>query len=121
VALESFAPIRIACPPALWPFTDYPMFSEPHRRGESLAWLEAKLETPGRARRSLGLYEVRMGSAGEDWGEAFEREERRLIAALQSVISSSPRSSGLVFERHRLVLTERGLASPDEGERRSTQ
>jgi hypothetical protein len=111
-SFTSLAPIRIACPPLLWPFTDYPMFSEPHRRGDSLAWIEAHLEVPARPRKSLGLYEVQVGAADEDWGVAFEREERRLITRLQSVLSSSPRSSRVAFERHRLVLSEHGLVLP---------
>ena len=117
-SLASLAPRRIACTPRLWPFTDYPMFSEPHRRGDSLAWIEAQLEIPGRPRHDLGLYEVRTGAADEDWDEAFEREERRLTEVLRPVISAWPRSSVLAFERHRFVLTEHGLVLPEEVGRR---
>ena len=109
-SLPALAPLRIACPPALWPFTDYPMFSEPHREGDSLAWIEARIETPEREPR-IGLYRVRTGGS-ETWEAAFEREERRLAGVLEPVVSSSPRPSRLVLERHRLVLGERGWVAP---------
>lgn len=110
-SLPSLAPLRIACPPLLWPFTDYPMFSEPHREGDSLAWIEARIEMPDRAPRILGLYRVRTAES-ETWEAAFEREERRLVGVLDAEVSSSPRSSRLTFQRNRLVLGERGLVAP---------
>jgi len=110
-SLPSLALLRIACPPRLWPFTDYPMFSEPHRKGESLAWIEARIEMPDRAPRILGLYRVRTAD-GESWEAAFEREERRLVGVFEAEVLSSPRSASLAFQRHRLVLSERGLVTP---------
>jgi hypothetical protein len=35
-ALGFLAPLRIACPPTLWPFTDYPMYSRAWAAGSSL-------------------------------------------------------------------------------------
>jgi hypothetical protein len=110
-SIPSLAPLRIACPPRLWPFTDYPMFSEPHRKGDSLAWIEARIEMPDRTPRILGLYRVRTAD-GESWESAFEREERRLVGVLEPEIASSPRSSRLALQRHRLVLSEGGLVLP---------
>jgi hypothetical protein len=123
-SIDWLAPLRVVCAPALWPFTDYPMFSEPHRRGDPLAWVEAVLDLPGRTRMSLGRFEVRlvrMEPGAEDWPTSFEREERRLRAQLQPVLASHPRSAVLAFERHRLVLTERGFVPPGAGEREGEQ
>lgn len=111
-SLPALAPLRIACPPLLWPFIDYPMFSEPHEPGDSLAWVEVKLEVPGRTPSSHGLYEVRRSRPDEPWESAFEREEDRLRAELGPHLVATRPSARLAFERHRRVLTERGLVPP---------
>ena len=35
-SLSFFSFLRISCPPALYPFLDYPMYSEPHREGDKI-------------------------------------------------------------------------------------
>ena len=112
-SFTALAPLRIASPTSLWPFTEYPMFSGPHRRGDSLAWVEARVVDPDRASVSLGRYEVWLEPGDASWERAFEREERRL----RSMFRPASGSAGVVFERRRLVLTSRGLVPPETDSR----
>ena len=111
-ALTALAPLRIACPPRLWPFTDYPMFSEPHRPGDTLAWIGVTFEYPGGIKSSRGEFEIRRTAPGETWESAFEREESQLRAELGAQLSRTSQTARVSFERHLLVLTERGLTRP---------
>ena len=90
------------------------MFSEPHRRGDSLAWIEATFVTPDRPPVHRGLYEVWKIAPGEPWEAAFVRAEARVAAELAPELRAARRSTRLAFERHRSVLTERGLVPPRE-------
>jgi hypothetical protein len=112
-ALTALAPLRIACPPRLWPFTDYPMFSEPHRRGDTLAWIGVTFEYPGGTKSSRGEFEIRRTAPEETWASAFDREESLLRAELGAQLSGASPTARVSFERHLLVLTERGLTRPD--------
>jgi hypothetical protein len=116
-SIAALQPLRVACAPCLWPFTDYPMFSEPHYPGESLAWIEARFEISGRTLGAPLLYEVKKTSPDEPWSLAFEREEMRVRSELQRELASH-RSADLVFERKHVVLTEGGFVPvrDDEGE-----
>ena len=111
--LSGLAPLRVACPPRLWPFTDYPMFSEPHRAGDTLAWIGVRFEYPSGFASPRGKFEVRRAAPEEPWASAFEREEARLRAELAPQLAGEDRSARIAFERILLVLTGRGLCRPD--------
>lgn len=115
-SIAALQPLRVACAPCLWPFTDYPMYSEPHYPGDTLAWIEARWELSGRILETPLLYEVKKTSPEEPWSLAFEREEMRVRSELERN-PATHRSAALVLERNRVVLTERGLipARDDDG------
>jgi hypothetical protein len=98
---------RIACPPRLWPFVDYPMFSSPHPRGDTLAWVDAHIVSANGVVTSSSAREVQLGSAQDTWEDAFARTEQRLRDELEPGLP--PRALHLSLERHRLVLDEQGL------------
>lgn len=113
-AIPSLARLRIACAPRLWPFVDYPMFSAPHRRGSTLAWIDARIETPEGNVLSSTSHEVQRGSEADPWDDAFERAEQLLRAEVEPGLSA--RGLHLWFERRRLVLTSEGLVPPPCGD-----
>jgi hypothetical protein len=102
--------LRIAGLPRLWPFVDYPMFSAPHRLGESLAWVEAHRKSMDGRTASTTSHEVTRTTADETWESAYEQAESYLRLALQPELSKGDQR--LVFERHLLVLTDKGLVPP---------
>ena len=104
--------MRVACPPRLWPFLDYPMYSTPHRRGDVLAWIDVRIQSLSGVVESRGLYEVRRATADEPLEIAEAREEARLRAVFRAELELRPAGTRLVLQRDRLVLTERGLVPP---------
>jgi hypothetical protein len=103
---------RIACPPSLWPFIDYPMFSAPHPRGETLAWVEARILSASGELTSSSAREVQRAHPEETWEQAYARAEERLRAEIEPGLAA--RALRLVLERHRVVLQEQGLVPCDD-------
>jgi hypothetical protein len=112
-SLPALAPLRVACAPRLWPFIDYPMFSEPHARGEELAWVDARIVARDGTCASTTSHEVEPAS-GETWASAYERTEAALRSALEPGLAE--RELHVAFARHRLVLAAGGL-EPQRGDR----
>jgi len=102
--------LRVACTPRLWPFVDYPMFSDPHAPGDVLAWVDARSESVGGTLEVLGSHEVRRSSPAESWDAAYARQEERLRALLGPTLQG--RAHSLRFERRHLVLSADGLVAP---------
>jgi hypothetical protein len=109
-SIPSLAWIRVGCAPRLWPFIDYPMFSDPHAHGDVLAWVDVQRETPSGERTSVGLFEVPRASRDEPLDRAYERKESELRARFESELAAQ--SARLTFERKHLVLTNAGLVPP---------
>jgi hypothetical protein len=109
-SLPWLASLRIAGPPRLWPFVDYPMFSAPHHRGEPLAWVDARRESTDGTVVSSTSHEVTRATADETWNCAYERAESSLRPVLEPGLAE--RDQRLVFECHLLVLTDKGLVPP---------
>lgn len=108
-SIEALQQLRLACPPRLWPFLDYPMYSEPHRPGEVLAWIDAHIVSGRGARVCQGQYRVQLTTETEDWGNAYIREEGRLREHLARAVATIPGAAELLLERRLAVLTDRGL------------
>ncbi len=96
---------RIVCPPSLWPFVDYPMFSAPHPKGDTLAWVDARVVSASGDVTSSSAHEVQRISAEESWEQAFARAEQKLREEIEPALPAH----ALRLSRHKLLLAEQGL------------
>lgn len=112
-SFRNLSSLRILCPPLLWPFLDYPMYSSPHYAGDTISQplvfgiLEDSSEVPILP-EDLGLdYWQFMRGLVED-GLLRDRRERIKIYAELYRSRHNKKLTGLRLKNHPFVLSREG-------------